>query len=104
MAPSLLDATPEGDTSLPCTATLIRGKTYTYKGHKYVKGAPWPVSKELALDLRDNHDIESSDSRSGERVQRPRFRIEGLDDEDDEDDGTARRPLKRAKKPSRSTR
>lgn len=81
---------------LPCTAKLIRGESYNYKGKKYVKGEPRAVSREVAIYLSEQFVLRRD--RDGESMEKEIFKITGLDDADEDD---APRTTKAKAKPRR---
>ena len=84
----------------PCTVTLVRGESYNYKGRKYERRVPRAVTKEIAEYLADQ--VVTRRDRDGESMEKPVFKVTGLDDDDagDPDDVTPTRSLAR-KKPAR---
>lgn len=55
------------------TATLIRGKFYSYKGNKFHENKPQEVPKELALELEEL--VDEVVDRENEIIEKPRFKI-----------------------------
>jgi hypothetical protein len=56
------------------TATLLRGKTYYYKGTRFDKGEPVSISLSLAEEIEEIND-EVTD-KDGEIRQKPCFKVE----------------------------
>lgn len=55
------------------TATLVRGRSYTYKDVQFMKDEPKTVSEELGQELENlGDDVLDSD---GEQVIKPRFKV-----------------------------
>lgn len=55
------------------TATLIRGRYYSYKSVKFYKGEPQEVTPEFAAELEDL--VDEVVDREGELIEKPRFKL-----------------------------
>ena len=62
------------------TATLIRGRVYTFERVQYARSVPKPVSKETAEKLKElvDHKPDLDPDGDGIGVDRPLFKIERI--------------------------